>query len=99
MIYLCKTADIPENGVMRVPVPGRKPLAVYNLDGKFYATDDRCSHGDAMLSSGMVEGGLIVCPLHFGSFDIRTGEAVDPPCSREIETYPVAVAGEDLVLV
>ncbi len=98
MIYLCKKADVPENGVIRVAVAGRIPVAVYNLGGEFYATDDRCSHGNALLSSGMIEGGLIICPLHFGSFDIRTGEAVDPPCSREVETYGVIAAGDDLLL-
>ncbi len=98
MSYLCKKSDIPENGVARVVAAGRKPLAVYNVGGAFYATDDRCSHGDALLSSGIVEGNLIVCPLHFGSFDIRTGLAVDPPCSREVATYAVTVDGDDLVL-
>jgi nitrite reductase/ring-hydroxylating ferredoxin subunit len=98
MIHLCKTGDIPENGVIRVSPAGRKPIAVYNLGGDFRATDDRCSHGDALLSAGMVEGGLIICPLHFGSFDIRTGVAVDAPCSRDIRIYPVVVAGDDLFL-
>jgi nitrite reductase/ring-hydroxylating ferredoxin subunit len=98
MIPLCKKADIPENGVARIAVPGRRPLAVYNIDGAFYATEDRCSHGDALLSVGIVEGNLIICPLHYGSFDIRTGRPVDPPCSREIATYAVTVEGEDLLL-
>lgn len=98
MILLCKKSEVPENGVLRVAPSGRKPLAVYNLGGEFYATDDRCSHGDARLSSGEVEGDLIICPLHFGSFDIRTGMAVDPPCSREIETFRVVADGDDLFL-
>jgi len=98
MSYLCKKTDVPENAVVRVAVAGRKPLAVCNVAGAFYATDDRCSHGDALLSAGMVEGHLIVCPLHFGSFDIRTGAAVDPPCSREIAVYPVTVEGDELWL-
>jgi nitrite reductase/ring-hydroxylating ferredoxin subunit len=41
---------------------------------------------------------MIICPLHFGSFDIRTGMAVDPPCSREIETFRVVADGDDLFL-
>ncbi len=98
MIHLCKTRDVPVNGVLRVAVAGHRPIAVYNLDGVFHATDDRCSHGDALLSSGMVEGDLIICPLHFGSFDIRTGAAVDPPCSREIAVHRVVVDGDDLML-
>jgi nitrite reductase/ring-hydroxylating ferredoxin subunit len=98
MTFLCKAAEVPENGVLRVIVAGYVPLAVYNLDGAFYATEDLCSHGHAMLSGGFVEGGTIVCPLHFGSFDIRTGEPVDAPCTREIETFPVRERGGDLFL-
>jgi nitrite reductase/ring-hydroxylating ferredoxin subunit len=89
MTFLCKTADVPENGVLRVVVAGYVPLAIYNLDGAFYATEDLCSHGNAMLSGGFVESDTIICPLHFGSFDIRTGKPVDAPCTREIETFPV----------
>ncbi len=95
---LCNAADVPENGVLRVIVSGYPPLAIYNLNGAFYATEDRCSHGDASLSNGFIEGGCIVCPLHFGSFDIRTGTPVDPPCSREIEIFAVAELAGKLVL-
>ena len=96
--FLCKKGQIPENGVLRIVIAGYPPLALYNLAGCFYATEDRCSHGEAALSRGFIEGQTIVCPLHFGSFDIRTGEAVDPPCAREIATYAVIVAGEDLLI-
>src|SRR6516165_3935938 len=44
MTFLCKAAEVPENGVLRVIVAGYVPLAVYNLDGAFYATEDLCSH-------------------------------------------------------
>jgi nitrite reductase/ring-hydroxylating ferredoxin subunit len=98
MTFICKTGDVPENGVLRVIVAGYPPLAVYHLDGCFYATDDRCSHGEASLSTGFIEGGSIVCPLHFGSFDIRTGNPVDAPCSREITAYNLIEQGDDLLL-
>jgi nitrite reductase/ring-hydroxylating ferredoxin subunit len=96
---LCNAADVPENGILRVVVAGYPPLAVYNLDGAFFVTEDVCSHGEASLSAGFIEGGCIVCPLHFGSFDIRTGAPVDPPCSREIETYAIAEQDGRLLLV
>jgi len=95
---LCRAGDIPENDVRRVVVAGYPPLAVFNLGGDFYAVEDRCSHGEASLSAGFIEGQTIVCPLHFGSFDIKTGEPVDPPCSREIATYPLTVDGENLLI-
>ena len=95
---LCAADDVPENGVLRVVIAGYPPLAVYNLNGAFYVTEDRCSHGEASLSGGFVEGDCIVCPLHFGSFDIRTGAPVDPPCTREVETYAVTEQAGRLVL-
>jgi nitrite reductase/ring-hydroxylating ferredoxin subunit len=96
--FLCKIGDVSDTGVLRVVVTGYPPLAVYCLDGEFYATDDRCSHGDASLSRGFIDGQTIVCPLHFGSFDIRTGQPVDAPCSREIAVYAIIRQGEDLLL-
>jgi nitrite reductase/ring-hydroxylating ferredoxin subunit len=96
---LCAADDVPENGTLRVVVAGYPPLAMYNLSGAFYATEDRCSHGEASLSGGFIEGDCIVCPLHFGSFDIRTGAPVDSPCSREIQTYAIAEQAGRLVLI
>src|SRR5438445_543176 len=51
---LCAAGDVAENSVLRVVVAGHPPLAIYNLSGAFYATEDRCSHGEASLSSGFV---------------------------------------------
>jgi len=98
MTYLCKKSDVPENGTLRVVIAGSEPLAVYNLDGRFFATEDRCSHGEAFLSEGFIEEGLIVCPFHFGSFDIRTGKPVGAPCTREIAIFKVAERGDDLLI-
>ena len=98
LTFLCKKNEVPENGALRVVLAGCDPLAVYNLEGKFYATEDRCSHGESSLSEGFIEGSLIICPLHFGSFDIRTGLPVDAPCTREIATYKLIERGEDLLL-
>jgi nitrite reductase/ring-hydroxylating ferredoxin subunit len=98
-IGLCNVHEVPDNGVLRVVVAGYPPLAVYNLNGLFYATEDRCSHGDGSLSAGFIEGDCIICPLHCGSFDIRTGRPVDPPCTREIATYTVVARSGKLMLI
>lgn len=96
MIRLCAAADVPLNGCRRVG-RGRHPaIAVFNLDGEFFATDDQCTHGDAWLSSGEIIEGQIYCPLHAGGFDIRTGEASFPPCEEPIRTYRVQQVGPDL---
>jgi nitrite reductase/ring-hydroxylating ferredoxin subunit len=90
LITLCRTADIPENTVKRFEV-GTHALAVYNLGGMFYATDDECTHGAASLSDGILEDDIIECTMHFGAFDVRTGEPVHAPCSIPLRTYKVIV--------
>ena len=74
------------------------PLAVYQVAGDYFATLDRCTHADARLSEGYLEGFLIECPLHQGQFDIRTGEAMRPPCSEPVCTLEVRREGEDLLV-
>ncbi len=80
---------LPEGTMLKVTVPGREPIAVYRVDGKLYATADLCSHGNASLTDGDLEAGAVICPLHGGSFDVRTGEPIDPPCVTGIQTYTV----------
>jgi nitrite reductase/ring-hydroxylating ferredoxin subunit len=99
MRFLCKTHDIPLNEVRRIPVPRRAPIAVYHLEDGLYATDDRCSHGAARLSDGEVEDGQIICPLHYGSFDIRTGKPAQLPCASAVKSYALVVEGDDVFLM
>ncbi len=87
---VARTSDIASGEVLHVEVGGRE-LAIYNIDGEFLATDDRCTHMRARLSDGYVEGGVIECPLHFGKFDIRSGRALSAPCTVDLAVHPVKV--------
>jgi nitrite reductase/ring-hydroxylating ferredoxin subunit len=88
---LCAADDVPPGEAKRVPVGGRA-LAVFNLDGAFYVTDDTCTHGFASLAEGFVtEEGTVECPWHGGAFDIRTGAAVTAPCQIPLVTHAVSV--------
>ncbi|MBM3516936.1 MAG: non-heme iron oxygenase ferredoxin subunit [Alphaproteobacteria bacterium] len=75
------------DGVIKIEVPGRPPLAAFNLDGTFYVTDDTCTHGEASLSEGVIEDGLIECPFHQGCFEIATGRPAAAPCTVPIRAY------------
>lgn len=77
---------------------GEVELAVGEAEAKPFAVANICSHAFARLSDGMVEGREIFCPLHQGSFDVRTGEAVAAPCTEPIRAYRVKVVG-DAVMV
>ncbi len=90
LIDLCSTDDVAPDTVHKVEV-GDLELAVYNVDGEFFVTDDHCTHGPGSLSDGYLDGHVIECDFHNGAFDVRTGEVVSPPCMIPIKTYKCVV--------
>jgi naphthalene 1,2-dioxygenase system ferredoxin subunit len=78
-------------------IAGRQ-IGLFNVDGTVYAIDDICSHGNARLSEGDLEGFEIECPLHAGLFDVRSGKALTAPVTRDVRSHTVRVEG-DTVLV
>ena len=89
-IELCRTDEVEPGQAIRVETAGL-PLAVYNVDGRFYVTDDQCTHGPGLLSEGFLDGEVIECNFHQGCFNVRTGAVVAPPCIVPIKTYPASV--------
>ena len=89
-IELCKVGDVAVGEVLKVEVSGLT-LAVFNLDGTFYVTDDACTHGPGSLSEGCIDGDQIECNFHQGIFNIKTGEVVAPPCIVPVKTYKAFV--------
>ena len=86
-------ADLLEPGTpQRVVVEGLPALALFRLDdGSCHVTADACTHGDASLSEGFVEGDEIECPWHGGRFCVRDGKATAPPAAFALRTWPVRV--------
>ena len=66
-------------------------VAVFNLDGEYFAIEDVCTHDFGTLTGGCVEGGRVMCPRHGAWFDIRTGNALTPPAYEPVATFPVRV--------
>jgi len=96
-ILLCRASDVPPGSVKQVELAGHDdPFAVYNLDGTYYLTDDTCTHAMASLSDGDIEDGVIVCPLHGGAFDIKSGKAVEAPCTLALKVYEIYREGDEL---
>ena len=89
-IELCRTDEVEPGSALKVETAGLT-LAVYNVDGTFYVTDDHCTHGPGSLSEGFLDGPIIECNFHQGCFDVRTGEVTAPPCIVPIKTYPASV--------
>ena len=91
-IELCSTGEIAPGGALKVELAEEGlTLAVFNVGGEFYATDDLCTHGPGSLSEGYIEDDVVECNFHNGQFNIRTGEVVSPPCMVPVKTYPVMV--------
>lgn len=82
--------DVPEGDVVAVKVGG-KEIALYEVEGEIFATDNLCTHGAARMSDGFLEGREIECPLHQGRFDVCTGKAMCAPLTEDIRTYPVRI--------
>lgn len=66
-------------------------IAVFNLDGEYYAIEDVCTHDGGELASGAIEGEEIVCPRHGARFNIKTGEVTAPPAYEAVAIFPVRV--------
>ena len=88
-------ADLREGEVLGVDIGGRS-VALYDVDGEIFATDNICTHAYARLSEGWLDRNEIECPLHAGRFDIKTGAATSPPCVDPVKTYEVRVAGDEI---
>lgn len=89
-VELCRVSDV-EVGTARKVETGDLVLAVYNVEGEIFVTDDNCTHGPGSLSEGILEDDIIECNFHGGQFNVRTGEVVLPPCMEPVKTYTVTV--------
>lgn len=92
---VCAFKDL-RDGEPREAKVGSEPISVVRVGDECYAVHDICTHAYAQLSSGFVDGHLIICPLHGASFDLRTGKCVDPPADQDVRCYPVRIDGDDV---
>lgn len=94
---VAKTSMLAHGEMMYVEVgPDEEPICLINMNGDFFALNDCCTHEDASLSDGEIIGDEIECPLHGGSFEIRTGAPASFPVVVAARTYAVRVDGDDI---
>ncbi|HVX22786.1 MAG TPA: non-heme iron oxygenase ferredoxin subunit [Acidimicrobiales bacterium] len=96
---LCGVDEVAPGRMAQVQVDGVGCLAVYNIDGRFYATDDGCTHSAGSLSEGDLEDDVVVCPVHFGMFHVPTGKALGYPAEVDVRTYVVETDDRDVFVV
>src|SRR5712692_1197368 len=97
MVRVAGTEEVPP-GAGKVVRAGDKVLALFNLDGTFYALDNRCTHVGGPLGEGAVEGNLVTCPWDGSIFNIATGEVVGPPARRPVATFQVRVEKDEVLV-
>ena len=94
---VAKTKDVASGKAVAVDVNGKR-IAVFNVDGKFYAIDDECTHAGGPLSEGETEGHVVTCPWHGATFDVCNGAVLSDPASDGVKSYQVTVEGEDIAV-
>ena len=88
-IIVGRVEDLPPGRVAAVDLPNGEELALYNVNGEFYASENSCPHRGAPLSEGFLCGHVIECGLHGWQFDVRDGQCLT--VSERIETFRVVV--------
>lgn len=89
-VEVAKTGEVERGKIKGVEVQGIDVL-VANVDGRFYALDDRCGHMNAKLSMGTLQGKTVTCPFHYAQFDVTTGQEIRGPAHesfKDIDKLP-----------
>ena len=94
-IKVAGTDEIPAGSIKQVEVNG-KSIALFNLDGNYYAIGNDCTHRGGPLAEGFVEGESVTCPWHGAQFNIKTGAVEGAPASKPVAKYNVRVQGSDI---
>ena len=94
-VKVATTNEIEPSQARLVNVQG-KSIALFNVEGQFFALDNTCTHRGGPLAEGEISGHEVTCPLHGATFDIQTGEVLGPPAQRAVARYGVRVTGTDI---
>lgn len=96
-IHLASLKDLHTRKLICVNTTDYKILIAL-AENKIYAVDDLCTHEDASLSKGSLHGDCVKCPLHGSRFRLATGEALDEPAEDALNTYPVKIEGDNILV-
>jgi nitrite reductase (NADH) small subunit len=95
LLKIAKTNDVPPGQVAAFTIEGQK-IALFNVEGTYYAIGDTCTHRGGPLSEGDVQGTKVTCPWHGADFDLNTGAVLGPPAQKGVPSYKVVVEGDDI---
>lgn len=93
-VTVAKTRDIPP-GEGRVYQAGGREIAVFHVDGEYFAIDNTCIHRGGPLGEGELQGKTVTCPWHGWSYDVSTGLCTFNPAAK-VDRFEIRVEGEDI---
>jgi nitrite reductase/ring-hydroxylating ferredoxin subunit len=96
-VKVADVKDIPPSQMKEVEVNGEK-ICLANVEGKYYAIGNVCTHLGGPLAQGKLEDYEVQCPWHGSRFDIRTGKVVRPPAMRSEPTYEIKTENDNILL-
>ena len=97
-VKVAKVSDVAEGDLKKVEV-GDEPVALFKVDGKFYATTNICTHEQCELDENYsINGDVVECTCHGSQFKVSDGSVVLPPATEPLKTYQVSVEGEDVLI-
>ena len=94
-VKVASASEIAPGQARLVNIKGRE-IALFNIEGSFFALDNACTHEEGPLVEGDIEGHEVTCPCHGAKFDIRTGEVLCAPAYGDVTRYNVRVTGADI---
>ncbi len=94
-VTVAKVGEIPEGGRRIVRIDDQA-IAVFHLDGGYYAIEDVCTHDGGPVAEGTLEGDIIECPRHGAKFNVKTGAVVAFPATSPVPTYSVRIQGDEI---
>ena len=95
---LCSLDELSEGVAVAVPLSGGMRVALLWQRGEVFAFSDHCTHEEASLSEGFVDGYVVECGKHGASFDVRTGKVLSLPATRDLSTFPVRLDGRQVLV-
>ena len=96
-VKVAQTSDLSPGTGKVVQADGRS-IALFNVEGTFFAIDNTCTHRGGPLGEGELSGDTVQCPWHGAHFNVKTGAVTRPPAPAGVRSFPVKVEGNDVLV-
>ena len=96
-VKVAQTSELSPGMGKVVEADGRR-LALFNVEGTFYAIDNTCTHRGGPIGEGELNGEIVTCPWHGANFNVKTGAVTNPPARAGVQSFPVKVEGNDVLV-